>query len=100
MFKRFKKLETSKKLITIVTIVWILSIAIGFIGIPLVLDFTTIINIVNVDFLVILGYYFTKSGAENVTKIAKNLVTPKVNEEGIQNTEEIYDGYGEEEHPM
>lgn len=68
IFKKFKALETAKKLITVVTLTWMLSIIIGFIGILFSFDFIPIITIVNIDFLVILGYYFTKAGVENVSK--------------------------------
>lgn len=83
MFKKFKKLETSKKLITIVTIIWILSIIIGFVGLSFGFDFITIVNVVNLDFLVILGYYFTKAGTENVVKLVKKNLETKESEENI-----------------
>lgn len=68
MFKKFKKLETSKKLITLVSAVWALSIVAGFIGLSFGFSFIPVITIVNIDFLVVLGYYFTKAGTENVVK--------------------------------
>lgn len=68
MFNKFKKLETSKKLVSVVSSVWVFSIIIGFIGILFSFNFIPIITIVNIDFLIVLGYYFTKAGTENVVK--------------------------------
>jgi len=90
MFKKFKSLETSKKMVLVVTLVWVLSIIIGFIGMTFGFDYTIIINIVNLDFLVLLGYYFGKAGMENVTKI--------INSESIEK-ENKYDDIDKNDNP-
>jgi len=77
MLKKFLKLQTSKKLITIVVLVWVLSIIIGYIGTFFGISFIDIIQIVNLDFLVILGFYFTKAGSENIVKITKDFTMKK-----------------------
>ncbi|KFZ25924.1 MAG: hypothetical protein KQ78_01880 [Candidatus Izimaplasma bacterium HR2] len=65
-----------------------MSIIIGFVGLSFGFDFITIINVVNLDFLVILGYYFTKAGTENVIKLTKSF---KI-EETKEPEKNIYDG--------
>jgi len=63
----FKTAPMSKKLTVIVTGVWLISIATGHTLLALMgVDLSPMVEFVQTAFVIILGFYFFKAGAENI----------------------------------
>ena len=69
------KIDTSKKILWIVTATWLVSVVVNYTMAYLNIESNIIIStftVVNTAFMLELGYYGAKSGIENVTKIRNN----------------------------
>lgn len=75
ILEKIGNMETSKKILTVVTIVWILSVVTNYVLAYLGIESNMVnstFNLINTTFIVELGYYGAKSGVENVSKINSN----------------------------
>lgn len=67
IIKYFKTAPMSKKLTLIVTAAWLVSVATGHILLALLnINLSSMIEFVQTAFVIILAFYFVKSGAENI----------------------------------
>lgn len=88
----FRTAPMSKKLTVIVTAIWIMSIATGHFLLGLWnINLSPMIDFVQTAFIIILGFYFFKSGAENIigVKNTTDFIQKVVETAGVSGTSTV-----------
>jgi len=93
LIEKIKNIETSKKLLFIVTFVWVATLTVNYVSAYQGIESNTInqtFNLVNNAFIIELGYYGFKSGAENITKIKNNSKINETINKAIEKIDEVF----------